>query len=169
MFKTSMNSPKRSGKVAMSVRRFGVLTACTVGLVLMIGVVQAGAAAPTRVLKLNLVHVQFRLIYPPAPIGETAYFTGIVFNNAAQFGKPANARVGRLLLECTVFAAPPEDGVCTGIVHVPDGFFTIEGNGPYATSSVRHYAITGGVGPYANVRGEMTTTRAGAAQVTLYS
>ena len=42
------------------------------------------------------------------------------------------------------------------IVHVPDGYLTISGNGGFVDGRVDHYAITGGVGPYANDRGQVT-------------
>jgi hypothetical protein len=152
----------------MSRTRFGVLIACVLGLIITIGVAQAAATGSNRALKLQLVHVTYKWTGPywnrhtnpptPPPIGETAMYTGIVHNNAAQFGKAANARVGRILFQCTVLTEPT-DGLCTGIVHVPDGFFTIAGNGPFMPATVRHYAITGGVGRYANERGVFTTTR----------
>ncbi len=167
----------------MSVRRMRVLAACMFALVLTTGVVQAGAADSTqglRVLQFRLVHIQNegwtgpywnRHTTPPTPVpvGEEAHLSGIVLNNVAQFGKAANARVGRLLLDCTVVTRAG-DGFCVGILHVPDGFFTIAGNGPFVDATVRHYAITGGIGPYALARGQMKTIRATeVATVTLYS
>ena len=167
----------------MSASRFGMLTACMLALVFTTGVGQAGTGGSTRVLRvlqLRLVHIQNqgwtgpywnRHTNPPTPppVGEQAHLAGIVFNNTAQFGQAANARVGRFLLDCTVLTRAG-DGLCVGIVHVPDGFFTIAGNGPFLDASVRHYAITGGVGPYAIARGQMSTTRATeVARVTLYS
>ncbi len=162
----------------MSRTRFGALIACALGLIISVGVGQASATGPNRTLRLHLENVTYqwtgpywnRDIDPVPPVGETAMLTGIVANTAAQFGKTADARVGRILLECTVLAEPT-DGLCTGIVHVPDGFFTIAGNGPFVPATARHYAITGGVGFYASERGEFTTSRStsGAviAQVTL--
>ena len=163
--------------------RFGALAVCMLALVFMIGAGQAGAGGSTkalRVLQFKLVHIQNqgwtgpywnRDTNPPTPppVGEQSHVTGVVLNNVAQFGHAANARVGRLLLDCTV-STVAGDGFCVGIVHVPDGFFTIAGNGPFVDTNVRHYAITGGIGSYAIARGQMTTTRSTeVATVTLYT
>jgi hypothetical protein len=162
----------------MSLRRLASLVSCLLVSVFALAAVQAGAAGPTRVLKLSLANVHFKWTGEywnahtnpptPPPIGEQVHFTGVVYNGAAQFGKAAKARVGRIVIDCTVVAIPT-DGLCTGIVHVPDGFFTIAGNAPFTKPNVRHYAITGGIGPYVSARGELTTTRAGSATVALYS
>jgi hypothetical protein len=147
----------------MSLRRLGALTACVLAFVLMIGVIPAGANGSTRVLKLLVNYVEVTGVgfnvnsNAIPPVGSTEVFTGILFNNASQFGKPDGRRVGRVLLDCVVLTETP-DGVCTGIAHVPDGFFTLVGNGPFTKYWVRHYAITGGIGPYANERGEFTVT-----------
>lgn len=162
----------------MSARRFGAVLVCLFGIGLASGVAQAGAAGPARVLALRLSHVQVVWTGPswnrdtnpptPPPIGEQAQITGLVYNEAAQFGKAGNAQVGRIVLSCTVVAIPT-DGLCAGMIHVPDGFFTIAGNGPFVGANVRRYAITGGIGPYANARGELKTSGAGDASVILYS
>jgi hypothetical protein len=166
--------------MVMSVSRMGVISACTLGLLLTTGAVQAGAGNRAHVLQFRLVHIQNqgwtgpywnRHTNPPtpAPPGEQAHITGIVLNNVEQFGQPANARVGRILLDCTVFTSAG-DGLCVGIVHLPDGYFTIAGNGPFVDASVRYYAVTGGIGPYAIAHGQMKTIRATeVATVTLYS
>jgi hypothetical protein len=161
----------------MIARRLGIVMVGMLGLVLMLGAPSAGAAGPTRVLKLQLSHVQGQWTGPywnrhttpetPPPVGEQVNVTGLVVNDAVLFGKATGARVGRILLECTVLAE--SDGLCTGIVHVPDGFFTIAGNGPFSKATLRHYAITGGSGAYANARGEMTTNRTGGAKVVVYA
>ena len=167
----------------MSTGRMVVLSACMFSLFLTTGIVQAGAGDSTRVIRV----LQFRLVQiqnegwtgpywnrhttppTPVPVGEESHLSGIVLNNVAQFGKAANARVGRFLLDCTVVTRAG-DGFCVGIVHVPDGFFTIAGNGPFVDASVRRYAITGGIGPYALSHGQMKTIRATeVATVTLYS
>ena len=150
--------------------RFGALGVCLFALVLTTGVGQAGAGGSNfklRVLQLRLVRIENQgwtgpywnndtSPPTPPPVGEEAHFAGLVFNNAAEFGKAANARVGRFLLDCTV-STEAGDGFCVGIVHVPDGFFVIAGNGPFVDASVRHYAVTGGVGAYSTSRGQMTT------------
>ena len=87
------------------------------------------------------------------PVGSEEIFTGRLYNERAQFGHPRGAVVGRFSLDCTVVSAVP-DGICQGIAHVPDGFFTFAGNGPFTQTEVRNYAVTGGVGPYQAARGE---------------
>jgi hypothetical protein len=44
--------------------------------------------------------------------------------------------------KCTVLAQPTHqsiDGNCVGIAHVPDGFFTFEGNGPLSNAKVSYW------------------------------
>jgi hypothetical protein len=50
------------------------------------------------------------------------------------------------------------DGVCSAIAHVPNGYFTFGGDGLFAGAHVDHWAVTGGVGPYANDRGQIAVT-----------
>ena len=97
-------------------------------------------------------------------------------NIGSQFGKPSGAKVGHVLLQCTVLLVdvPQQtiDGICSGIAHVPDGFFTFGGNGGFTNGHVSYYDITGGVGPYANDRGQIKVVNAANgssnATVTLY-
>jgi hypothetical protein len=143
----------------------GVLTACAVGLVLIIAVVQASAAGSTQVLKLHLGNktqaaVGFKINSNAAPpVGSQYIITGALYNAAPQFGKPTGARVGRVLLDCTFLSAnsPNGDGTCSGIAHLPDGYFTFDGSGGFTNAKHGYYAITGGVGPYANDRGQLRT------------
>src|SRR5262245_26780636 len=86
-------------------------------------------------------------------VGSHFAITLSLFNQGRQYGKPTGARVGRMLIDCTVLAEKP-DGLCNGIAHVPDGFFTFSGSGPFTRAKVKHWAITGGIGPYA-VDGQM--------------
>jgi hypothetical protein len=162
----------------MSVNRLGALAACALGLTMVMGVVQAGATGPKRVLEFSDTHVRITAVGFDAnsttlpPVGSRELIKGLLVNNASQFGKPKGTVVGRILLDCTVLSEPL-DGICTGIAHVPDGFFTFAGNGPFTGASLRYYAITGGVGSYANDRGELKTAIMSVgrqlAQVTLYS
>ena len=155
----------------MSVKRFGMLAACVVSLVLVVGVAGAGAAGPTRDMK--FVNHNVLLTWVPvggkgspadaaSTIGSTAVLTGRVLNATAQFGKAPGTAVGRFLLDCRVLNVPA-DGLCSGIFHLPDGFFLFGGNGPFVPTQVRHYAITGGIGPYATAHGQViiTTTSKG--------
>lgn len=149
----------------MSVKRLGVLTGCALGFVLMIGVVQAGAQSSKVVLRFADSGTQFSAVgfnanNPNAipPVGASEIITIHLRNAAAQFGKPVGAVVGRVLIDCTVLVvnSPTDvDGVCTAIAHVPNGFFTFGGSGAFNNSRVNYWDITGGVGPYANDRGQI--------------
>jgi len=150
----------------MSGKRLGALTGLVLGIVLMTGVVQAEAAGSTQVLKFSNPPAQFSGIGfnandPNAipPVGSTFIITTILKNVGTQFGKPSGTTVGRVLIECSVMvvdtATESIDGVCSGIVHVPNGFLTIGGNGAFENNRVNYYDITGGDGPYANDRGQI--------------
>ena len=147
----------------MSLKRFLALTTCALGLTLIAATAPAGAAGPTQVLKLFVNHSKFTAVgFDPRstsvpPIGSKEIITGALFNSAPQFGKPKGRRVGRFLVDCTVLSEAP-DGVCTGIAHVPNGFFTFVGNGPFTKGFVRFYAVTGGIGPYAHDSGVFKVT-----------
>jgi len=157
-------------------KRIWVVGVCVLGLLLSVSVVGAGAAAPSRVLKFvngstNFVGIGFNVngnVIPP--VGSRFAITLRIRNDGAQFGKPSGAFVGRVLIECTVLAESGQnsDGNCFGIAHVPDGFFTFEGDGPLLNTKVNYWAITGGVGPYANARGQIRTGGKHAV-VTLYT
>jgi hypothetical protein len=150
---------------SMSFRRLGVLSSAFIGFVLPVGVVQAGAAGSVRVLKFyNPPGVATGIggFNPNAqnaipPLGSSLAIRVRLENVGSQFGKPSGATVGRALLQCTVLTdysvTGTLDGICYGIAHVPDGFLTFEGNGAFSNANVTVYAVTGGVGPYANDRG----------------
>lgn len=164
----------------MFVKRLAALVTSAVVFVLIAGVVQAGAAGTTKVLKFNdtpgtLTPIGFNPNTLP-PVGSHYVITLRLKNDGAQFGKPSGTTVGRVLIECTVLAlvtADTADGNCFGIAHVPDGFFTFQGNGPLTNARVNHWAITGGVGPYAKTRGQIKVTNhtdgTSAAVVSLYT
>ena len=150
----------------MFAKRLGALGVPLLGVALMIGVVQAGAAGTTQVLRFydsgsQVAGVGFDANNPNAipPVGGSLVITVRLKNIGSQFGKPSGTTVGRVLLDCTVLAvnmsAQSLDGVCSGIAHVPDGYFTFGGNGGFSNARVNYYAITGGVGPYANDRGQI--------------
>jgi hypothetical protein len=160
----------------MSVRQLGVPTGCVLGLVLMIGVSQAGAAGSTQVLKFHPGHmtqtaVGFNINSNAAPpIGSQYVITVTLHNAAPQFGKPTGAQIGRVLIDCTFLSvnAPNGDGICTGIAHLPDGYVTFGGNGGFSNGKHGYWAVTGGVGHYARDRGQLRTG-GGTAVLTLYS
>jgi len=148
-------------------KRLALVGACVFGLVFATAAAQAGsgAAGSPKVIALSGHHVLLTWILPGAQkstpnaaeeIGSTAVLSVRLYNRTTQFGKTTGTAVGRMLLQCTVLNNPP-DGNCTGIVHLPNGYFLIGGNGPFVPSP-RFYAITGGVGPYAAARGQVTIT-----------
>jgi hypothetical protein len=165
----------------MLVKRLGLFTVCALGLVLMVGGVQAGAAGSPRVLKFYdppgvSTTVGFNANSNAAPpIGASQVVQVVLENVGSQFGKPSGTKVGRGLLDCTILAVNPPngDGVCSGIAHVPNGYFTFGGNGIFQNNKVNLWAITGGVGPYANARGQIAVKNnangSSVATVTLYT
>jgi hypothetical protein len=159
----------------MPVKRFSALTGSVVALGLMVGVVQASAQGSTTELKFyakgQTTAVGFNInSNTPPPVGANFVISGPLKNIGTQFGKPSGAVVGRFLIECTVLAENTQslDGICNGIAHVPNGYVTFDGNGPFASTKVNYYDVTGGIGPYANDRGEIKGLNS-VATVTLYS
>ena len=168
----------------MSVRRLGALSVSVFVCVLMVGVVQAGAQGSTTVLKFHdsggyTSGVGFDINNPNAvpPVGSSIVTTLTLENIGSQFGKPSGAKVGHVLLQCTVLNVDISkqiiDGICSGIAHVPNGFFTFGGNGGFSNAKVSYFDITGGIGPYANDRGQVKVANhpngSSDATVTLYS
>ena len=150
----------------MSVKGLGALTVGLVGLALATGAAQAGTGASTTVLKFFNPPGQttgiggFNLTSnTPPPLGSSLVIRVRLENIGSQFGKPSGATVGRVLLQCTVLTdyavTGTVDGICNGIAHVPNGFITFVGNGTFSNAQVNYYAVTGGVGPYANDRGQI--------------
>jgi hypothetical protein len=149
-------------------KRLGVVGTLAVGLVLTGGAVQAGASGSTTVLKFYdassaFTGIGFDANNPNAvpPVGASAIIGVRLKNIGSQFGKPSGTIVGRAILQCTVVAensAADIDSICTGIAHVPNGYFTFDGNGGFSNAKVNYYDITGGVGPYINDRGEIKVT-----------
>jgi hypothetical protein len=149
----------------MSLRRLGVFSGGLIGVVLLVGVVQAGAAGSVRVLRFHAppgVVTGIGGFNPNAqnaipPVGSSIAIRVRLENVGSQFGKASGATIGRALLQCTVLTdfsvTGTVDGICDGIAHVPDGFVTFEGSGGFSNANVNFYAVTGGVGPYANDRG----------------
>jgi hypothetical protein len=150
---------------SMIAMRLAVTCVCGTALMLIVGIAPAGASSPTRVLKFYDTAGVFTPVgwnpssNAPPPIGAENITTLRLQNVGTQFGKPKGTTVGRVLITCTVMAVDTTrqtiDGNCFGIAHVPDGFFTFEGNGALGNQRITYYAITGGVGPYANARGQI--------------
>ena len=148
----------------MSVKLLGALV-CAATLAA-IASAQAGARSENTVLKFfnppgNAQGVGFDLNNPNAipPVGSKIEIAVKLENIGSQFGKPSGATVGRALLDCTVIVVNiprGPDGICDGIAHLPNGYLTFEGNGSFAVNQkLNYYGITGGVGPYANERGQI--------------
>ena len=147
----------------MSVKLLGALVcAATVAA---IGSAQAGARSESTVLKFFnppgiAKGVGFDLNDQNAipPVGSQLVVSVKLENIGSQFGKPSGTIVGRALLDCTVIVVNLPQGIdslCSGIAHVPNGFFTFGGNGGFSNAKVVYYDVTGGVGPYANDRGQI--------------
>lgn len=167
----------------MSSRRLvGMFLFAAVGLGV-VGVAQAGAATPSKVLKFHDTPAVGTALgfdpsssAPPA-VGSRQIIALRLENSGSQFGKPSGTKVGRVLIDCTVMAVDAQrglvDGNCLGIAHVPDGYFTFEGPGGLSGARVAYWAVTGGVGPYADVRGQIKVVNhadgSSDATVTLYS
>jgi hypothetical protein len=147
-------------------KRLGALCCIASVVVLAAGALQAGATGSATVLRFAdspsaAVGIGFNANDPNAipPIGSSIDIQLRLRNATAQFGKAAGAIVGRVLLQCTVLAenSPNDiDGICSGIAHVPNGFFTFGGNGGFSNARINYFDITGGVGPYADERGQIT-------------
>lgn len=167
----------------MNYRRMRGLVVSAVGWLLAVGVVQAGAASPSKVLKFDDTPTVATSVgfdpnsSAPPPIGAHQIIGLRLENAGSQFGKSTGTKVGRVLIDCTVMSVDAArelvDGNCFGIAHVPNGFFTFEGNGGLTGARIAHWAVTGGVGPYADDRGEITVVNnangSSVATVTLYS
>ena len=146
----------------MSFTRIGTVSAGLIAGALAVGVIQAGAQGSTRNLKFSNPPGTFTGVGFPTtgnavpPVGSRAIISVRLRNVGSQFGKPSGAIVGRALLDCTVLAVNPPniDALCSGVAHVPDGFITFSGNG-LGNTKVTYYDVTGGVGAYANDRGQI--------------
>jgi hypothetical protein len=93
----------------------------------------------------------------PPQLGSRMLFEDVMFNRVAQFGKPRGARVGRAEGVCTLMSATRPEAQCLITAHVPDGQIVVAGEGDPGARITR-YAVTGGIGAYANARGTVTAT-----------
>ncbi len=120
-----------------------------------------GSAAHPGTTSLSLLSVQtgFVPVPPinkksPPQIGGRMFFQDVLYNHAAQFGKPSGARVGTAEIVCTLVSKSHLECVVTA--HLPGG----EPSSRLEPARSHHttYAVTGGSGIYANVRGATTGT-----------
>jgi hypothetical protein len=144
----------------MGTKRLALVVAGGAVLASVFGTTAAWAPLPAfasppeiyKVTNLRMTGVGFMLTSDPAvvqlPVGSRFVVTALLLNgNSEQFGKKIGTPVGRLRVECTAISDKP-DGYCSGVVHVPGGFFVIAGSAPFSRSKSTRWAVIGGVGPY---------------------
>jgi hypothetical protein len=138
-----------------------LIAALGVSCVIALAVAPAGGAAArsVRVLGLTSSTTRFTPIgfradgSTPPPVGSRYVVQLSLFNRVSGFGKPAGARVGSVELDCTFTTG--RRNLCTGVAHLPDGFFTFTGANRSNGAPVEAYAVTGGVAAYAGRRGQI--------------
>jgi hypothetical protein len=152
-YRRSRPHSERSG----SMKQWKVAAAGMLALALCGG---AGASAHTAVPQtLVFTSVGTSEITTPQPsksappkIGDRIVFKDVMYNRAVQFGKPSGALVGRAEGVCTLMSSTKPEAQCLITAHVPNGEIVVVGEGDPGAKLV-HYAITGGIGAYANARG----------------
>jgi hypothetical protein len=121
----------------------------------------SSAAQPgTTTLSLMSVQTSFVPVPPinrasPPQIGGRMFFQDVLYNHAPQFGKPAGARVGTAEIVCTLVSKSHLECIVTA--HLPGGELVLTGSNPIR-SHHSTFALTGGSGIYARVRGATTGT-----------
>jgi hypothetical protein len=157
-----MNTEARKTRTILAVATAVLTCAVAVPVATSSTAASTSGPKPARVLKLVSRTIRFMPIGFPAdpnqapPIGARYIVQLALFNRTAQFGKRAGARVGSVELDCTF--ATTEKNLCTGVAHVPDGFFTFTGVNPSNGAPTEWYAVTGGVSAYANLQGQIKAT-----------
>jgi hypothetical protein len=152
---------KRFGRAALALAAVGAAAASVAFLT-------AGSAAGTVSLSgtrtLQFIDVSLRFTPVPAisktappQIGGRLVFQDVLYNHAPQFGKRTGALVGRAEGVCTLIVPSKPEAQCVITVHVPDGQIVAIADGDPG-AKISRYAVTGGVGAYANARGTATVT-----------
>jgi hypothetical protein len=152
-------------------KRFTILA--TIGiLAAFTGGSASASAAGVRSQTLQFTSITKRMVFtPPAnrttppQVGGRLIFEDVMYNRVRQFGKPSGARSGSAEGVCTFIhvgrpgtQGPPRIAAqCVITAHAPNGEVVVVGEGDPG-GKVMHYAITGGVGAYANARGTVTST-----------
>ncbi len=120
------------------------------------------SAAPPATTPLSLMSVQTSFVpvppinkKSPPQIGGRMFFQDVLYNHAPQFGKPTGARVGTAEIVCTLVSSSHLE--CIVAAHLPGGELVLTGSNPIR-SHHSTFAVTGGSGIYANVRGTTTGT-----------
>lgn len=123
-----------------------------------------GASASPQAQTLKFMSVTQRTVFTPMPtrsapprVGGRLIFEDVMYNHAAQLGKPRGAHVGRAEGVCTVIRVTGPAAQCVITAHLPNGEIVVVGEGDPG-GKVAQYAITGGIGAYANARGTVTAT-----------
>jgi hypothetical protein len=93
----------------------------------------------------------------PPQVGGRLVFDDVTYNRVAQLGKPKWAVIGRAEGVCTIIDPARPEAQCLITAHMPNGQIVVAGEGDPGAKVVR-YAITGGIGAYANARGTVTAT-----------
>jgi hypothetical protein len=91
----------------------------------------------------------------PPQIGGRLIFTDALYNRAAQFGKPAGARIGRAEGVCTIVSLGTAQ--CTITAHVPNGQLVVMGAMVLRRGlGTNRFGVVGGSGAYGNANGTTT-------------
>jgi len=115
----------------------------------------AGAATHAQTLQFLTVQ-QTSAFTPDAPpaAGSRILFSDALYNRAAQFGKPAGARVGHAEGVCTLVTVGVAQ--CLITAHVPNGQIVLVGAMRLTRGlATNHLAIVGGAGAYGSARGSV--------------
>jgi hypothetical protein len=140
---------RRSARAAVPLAVAAALAAALAG--------SAGAATQAQTLQLLTVQQTsaFTPDAPPTP-GSRILFSDALYNRAAQFGKPAGARIGHAEGVCTLVTAGAAQCVITA--HVPNGQIVLVGAMRLTRGlATNHLAIVGGAGAYGSARGSVVS------------
>ena len=145
-------------KLKTSVVAMGAAAACVA--LLAAGGAFASATGGGQTLKFLSVTQRFVMVpqvgpRTPPQIGGRLIFTDTLYNRAAQFGKPAGARVGRAEGVCTIVSLGTAQ--CTITAHVPNGQLVVMGAMELTRRlATNRFGVVGGSGAYGSARGTAT-------------
>ena len=159
----------------MSVKRSGALAMSALVLVLIVGAVQASAQSAPTVLKFydsggQTTGVGFDLNNPNAipPVGCERTSTPSTLENIGSRSSESRLvrRSAMCSCECTVLRRRTCHGrsstaSAAGSLTFPTGSSPLAETGAFSNGHVSYYDITGGVGPYANDRGQIKVVNSG--------
>jgi hypothetical protein len=85
-------------------------------------------------------------------VGARLFFSDVLYNRAAQFGKPSGARIGTADGACTIVSN--HHAQCVVTAHVPNGEMVSLGSIVLRRGlGTDRFAIVGGIGAYSGSRG----------------